>query len=357
MKVAYLPLAVVTLAHAYYGQGEGRAFEVEPTAATQRLLKRYGMLFKKQGSGFVLLNEAYESQPNTYTFLRPIEEAAVFSFALRSAHPELTQYLRLSGQPTFFYFHNLRQERDDAALLSGDAFAGLADRVQLLPQNTTLQWSAGAARQTLLLEDALGQVTTFESMGQQDGISYQHCLNLDLQIGFYTASFADGSKRAFYAGNDAFSNADFGVIDLHVDPSFHAANRSLDGSGQPFLNGGQAVPAHFKIAVATPQTIWRYWVISRQDNLDPNNLRIKADGLSFGEAQTDATSGRITIESLDPVQIHNTPLTGLSLQKRVGDENNTWVDLIEDLPNPTLGALASRVGDPTHYYSDVFVYV
>ena len=338
--------------HEYY-QSVQSAFTFQPQRQTQRLLRRFGLLYRSTRDGFTILYQAIKDETETLVPLRNLPEQFALRFWICTKYPTTGT---VSALPLFrstrqsLYFDNLTDRKDGDTLYLNQAAPAVTaanekDLVSLAP--ISWRFSKAATEPVFVrVQNAHGTVVGTEYCRPHEG--HIQCL-IDLgQIDPGLISITAGSETTeTYYRPESFPNCvPLAAVDLYTGPVVPDTYAFIDSSGVP-------QPKVFTCRIAKQSSTWRYIIVPRF------NTALQAGQLSIEDAdsrytfssptavQTMSGEDAFAIESQGLIPHQEEPIKGLSLRRNS-------VDLIQELPNP--GPDQIIVAD-SGYYSEIHVYV
>lgn len=338
--------------HEYYKSVQS-AFIFRPQRQTQRLLRRFGMLFRSTQDGFTVLYQAIRDETDALVPLRKLPEQFALRFWICANLPYTGM---VSALPLYratrrtLYFDNLFDRKDNDTLYLNRAAPAVTaaneeDLVNLAP--ISWRYSKAASQPVFVrIQNAHGTVVAAEYCRPHEG-NVQCLIDLgEVDPGLVSIT-ADSEETVTYYRPESYPDcAPLAAVDLYVHPNVPAAYAFVDAGGVP-----QAKV--FTCRIAKQSSIWRYIVVPRfNTNLKAGQLSIEDADSRYTfknptEVQTMSGESAFAIESQDPIPHQEAPIKGLSLRR-----NNA--DLIKELPNPAPDQI--MVGD-SGLYSEIQVYV
>ncbi|MGA2889710.1 MAG: hypothetical protein ABSE51_16810 [Terracidiphilus sp.] len=250
MVTQYKPLFEIQCRHAYFGNGICPALQLIPTSECKRLLRRYGCLFRKTGSGGTVFREAQSPWQN-------LSELAPLSFALIDTNGQLELCTEMGTSPTaapdlsVHSFSNVTDYGTEAVdgrafrLLHspGDAFASSA--IPVRPSRFVYEFAKPLTSATLQIFDMLGnEVWKLQTPGKE--LAALSVGLGDLGEGRYRLKIDKADPYDFYLTGTAPATV-WGFVDIFL--------RSLADI--------DATPASFAFSLAPRRSFWRYYIVSQ----------------------------------------------------------------------------------------------
>ncbi|MCB2182636.1 MAG: hypothetical protein KQH63_11450 [Desulfobulbaceae bacterium] len=351
MQSYYLELVRFVFQHEYYASLQG-AFTFQPQKETQRLLSRYGLLFRSTRNGFAILYQAVRDETETLVPLRKLPEQFGLRFWICSVSPFLGV---VSALPLFrstnqvLYFDNLHDRRDgDTLYLNAGAPAATAadenDLKTLAPP--TWRYSKEETKTVFVrVQSADGTVIRSEYCRPYQGNVECRIDMSEVDPGLVSITAGEDTE-IFYCCASPTEGSPLAAVDLYAGSSVPETYAFIDAGGIP-------QPKIFTCRIARRSSLWRYVVVPKfNTSLQAGQLSIEDgdDRYTFGNAtavQTMSGEAAFAIESEDVIPHQQEPIKGLALKR-----NHT--DLIKELPNPGPDQVMAGSGN---FYSEIYVYV
>ena len=302
MSSGYQPLFNVRFAHGFYNDRGGVCpdFAVVPTAACAALMASLGLLFRDQGTGFVVLADVARIDA-LVAWLKASTRGSGpgsngqkggcwswLTFQLVSTNPNFVGItnLPITTNPLDQNLHvaNLVTATDDGALSFG---AGTPTGAEAFYPLTGASLAVAApAGATASLCDLSGAPVA--SAAAQGGAGVRFDLT-PVPAGFYTVAFATAAGKPFAAPKGAPAGyvycpgqpGGFGLIDLLLA-------QPAKGVGNPaafpvVLPAGMISPVSLTLSFAPRDTFWRYYIVS------PSTRGVLSPDLAIAGAGADFT--------------------------------------------------------------------
>jgi hypothetical protein len=352
MRSYYPELARFEFQHEYYESVQS-AFTFQPQWQTQRLLRRFGLLFRSTRDGFTILYQAIKDEFDALVPLRKLPEQFALRFWICTKYPYTGTVSELPlFRPTkqSLYFDNLIDRKDGDTLYLNQAAPAVTaadekDLVSLAP--ISWRYSKAATEPVFVrVQNAHGTVVGTEYCRPHEG-NVQCLIDLgEIAPGLVSITAGSETTETYYRPESFPDCAPLAAVDLYTGPTVPDTYQFVDSDGVP-------QPKVFTCRIAKQSSIWRYIIVPRfNTTLQAGQLSIQdADSrYTFGAptaVQTMSGEAAFAIESQGLIPHQEEPIKGLSLRRNS-------VDLIPELPNP--GPDQIMVGD-SGYYSEIHVYV
>lgn len=363
MKIQFDILFEVEIYHNYYNSGISEDFNIVPTSISQKILRNYGLLFRKTSKGFVVLYE-YVLELEQKHPLKPIEENIKFSFILQSKNPYLINYsnLPLDKKPNQIYrLHNLNDNQQNGNLLltSDDTINHVSqnDRIEIKPQ--LFQYSFESLNETAemeILDELRNPVPKSKrNVAIVDGI-LNYLVNLQsFAPGKYILKVDGDQKLEFYSSDELVGkNNVFGVIDIF-------RNDSVPNLYQFTKPNNDVKQKTYQVKIDNRMTYWKYYIVLKYrvkdvkpDDFsltypDSNGTNVKFESLNKEEL----ADGTVTFPFLSNIELplKQVPVKGIKLDKTNSNGNRLE---IANLPIPSVKTLTKIKNE---LYSNMYVYI
>lgn len=339
-NIYFNTLLKISLSHEYHADGLCNELEIKPTRSTLSLLNKYGILFKKTGSGATLL---YESPDGSTTMKVPVEEELKFTFLFTVNNPAFYTFsdIEFGSEPlSTFYFNNLNP------VINGQNHTILDSKLT----------SPIKLETRLLTVNKLDSTVKFFIIKNIKDEEFKYYFDIksgeskvrlsDFLPGKYTIEQFDfshnkvGTTYTYYYNDEIFSSNLLGVIELFIDSSFNPAN-----------------PVTYLFNFKSRPTIWRYNILKKpatpsltSDNITAATISVKhepdnpADEIIF---KPPTGTDPIVILSNNAVKMKEKGYDKIRLKR------NTEI-LISNLPNSSAEKIEN---DGSNWLSDIYVYV
>lgn len=351
MKIEYDILFEVELVHEYR-DGGGGDFLAEPTPLCRRALDDYGLVFRRNGGGFSVWYEYYTDATGKHP-VRPIEDGAVFSFAVMPSSPYLLNYseLPLTGKG-IYQMDNLNANLRDGKLhLTSDTASSLItgkDKIEMKQRFFDYTFKTDKRSAEITVTDRLKKEVFRKRVLVNEGV---FSCPVDLRRctpGRFILKIDGADKLEFYGDDWLSGKGAFAVIDIFKSPNVDALYRFTGGNGD-------AVKKRYTMKAGARKAFWRYYVVFKnRKRIDPAELTIKhPDGVSFkSEPEKTLSGGSVALPLVSDAAIPFKMKTveGIKLKK-----TGTAPFEVENLPNPSPSALVPDLSGNT--YSEVFIYI
>ncbi|MCP4075097.1 MAG: hypothetical protein GY744_02805 [Gammaproteobacteria bacterium] len=372
MKLIYRPLLNIQLRHSYYASGfSENDFDVHPSLSTSRLFSQYGLILRKNETGFIIYAEV---DPVTVGVavedISPVPEASLkndllgenlgFSFFLQAKNnylSNITALPRYNPGRQIFYVNNLRDDQEPGLLHLGDSFTDqrVGDAIALVSgQTLTYQFETAVNSADLKLDDAFGNTLDIFSFQYTDPLQTTLEYRVDLSVtksmppGRYMLTHVDSTETPliFYFEPQLLIQNPVAVIEIFSS----TVDLTVDNSEQVvedyrFLVDNNIQPVgNYVWQLQARATTWRYNVIKKYDS-SPYSL-INLDDISDFDKTID---GDRAIYVADDERFLSELPAAIALS-----HSGTK---LRNLPSPQLTtALQSGSGEGS-YISDMYVYV
>lgn len=357
MRSHYPELVSFNFQHAYYQSGRS-AFAFFPQKQTQRLLRRFGLLFRSTADGFTILYPAVKDEDDKMVPRRRLPDQFALRFWICPNYPYNGS---ISALPVFrthrqtLYFDNLTDRSDgDTLYVNNEAPTVTTASAKDILRQAPISWRFSKTSPNPILvsvRNAVGTVVKtkrFHPLKDHPHEDKVRCL-IDfgeIDPGLINITAGSEETETYYRPESYPDRAPMAAIDLYAGPSVPEPYRFVDTDGNPQFK-------MFTCRIDRQSSTWRYIIVPRFSTaLQANQLAIEdADSrYTFGsptEIQTMSGEKAFAIESVGMIPHQEEPIKGLSLRKNTAD-------LIEELPNP--GPDQIQVLD-SGIYSEIFVYV
>ena len=351
MKIEYDILFEVELVHEYR-DGGGGDFLPEPTPSCRRALDDYGLVFRRNGGGFSVWYEYYTDATGKHP-VRPMEDGAVFSFAVMPSSPYLLNYseLPLTGKG-IYQMDNLNANlRDGKLLLTSDTASSLItgkDRIELKPRFFDYTFETPKRSAEISVSDSLGKEVLRKRVIVNQGV---FSCPVDLRRcppGRFVLKIDGADPLEFYGDDWLAGKGAFAVIDIFKSPNVDALCRFTDGNGD-------AAKKRYTMKAGARKAFWRYYVVFKnRQSIDPAELTIEhPGGVTFSNEPEKTLSGgsvALPLVSGAAIPFKMKTVKGIKLKKTGAGQFD-----VENLPNP---APSTLVPDSSgKIYSEVFIYI
>jgi hypothetical protein len=376
ISAGYQPLFNVAFRHGYYNDRGGVCpdFAVAPTAACATLMASLGLLFRDQGTGFVVLVDAARvgalvAWLKTMTRNSPPGRGcwAWLSFQLVSTNADFVGITNLpittNTLDRNLHVTNLATEPVEDSLAFG---AGIPTGAEAFYPLTGASLSINApAGATASLCDISGAPVITATAPAGGGLGFDLAA---LDAGFYREALADAAGKPFTAPKGSATGyvyvpgqpGGFGLIDLLL-----AQPRKDVGTTAAFpvdVATGAVGAVSLTLSFAPRNTFWRYYIVSpsTRGKLSPD-LAIEGQGADFtrssealpngDEAVVFAASAALPLRRISP---YHFKLSGQRHAPSGGRDNVTVARLPAAAAAPVWPALS---GDVLSGSSEIYVYV
>jgi hypothetical protein len=260
MTTSYQVLCSVVMQHSYFTDGQLR----EPTAATTARLRRAGLLFKHQPSGFVVLYASSSAANQSPKLLRKaLAPAFPLVFGLTPRDPYFLNYsdLPLLKAPGHAYCLGAWAGSDGRNLQAG-AMVGGVDQLLLRPLVFGVPVVAGAGA----IE--LRPYPVGSSIAPLDGTANTTSLTFDVRnwgSGRYQLQIGNAKPEVFYADADLAAARPWGLLALEATV--------LDGDPAPC----------YSLCFGARSTVWQYQLVGRRPLPARLTIETNTPGLHFAQ--------------------------------------------------------------------------
>ncbi len=342
----------VNVEHNYYTEGKSHDFEISPTEECSRVLKNYGLLFKRTASGFVLFYKGYKDSASVIQPLKPVNKDCVYTFTVKLNNPFFVNFSELPviNKPEgIYYFDNLTLNKNAAneLLLVDDTikkYAGDKDAIVLKSSIYSYEVTTASPSSDLKILDKAGNILRDVTINNSGGkIKAQFDLT-SLPVGVYKTT-ADGILyETFYKDPKLLYENIWGIIEIFKNSSVPADYRFADSAGN-------VTSKPYKITFQRRATFWKYIVINKYKLVTPGlNVQIGANPPISGVAHTlpDGTPATL-FQVAAASDFTEVPVKNIKLS------SNTDV-LIDNLPNPDFEIIKPDL-PANKVYSEIYVYI
>ena len=339
-KIIYNKYLSIRLLHEFYAENNCNDFIIQPTASTEKIFRKYGILFKNVSNGCVLLYEA-EDDIGTPKILVDEDIKLTFTFHLKnSLFPNFTNVIFSSESSSVHYFNNL------SPTISGNEHtildAGIAAPIPLFTTLLRLTKENSTASY-VILRDLNGNGFKTKFNAELDELKID--LN-EFEHGTYTVQQYDNSNTPLGASYTYYYNKE-----LSGDLPYCVFELFLDDTYDP------TTPVIFLFNFKSRETFWRYNILKNEanppvavDDVNASTISVQhepdnpSDEISFAAA---SGTDPIVIPSSDVVKLTEEGFDKIRLYK------NSDI-LLSNLPNATADKLDFSGGS---WVSDIYVYV
>jgi hypothetical protein len=372
----YLPLFNIAFTHGYYNDRGGACpdFAVTPTAACAALMASLGLLFKDQGTGFVVLADAARVDALVAWLKTNTRDSGPgkgcwswLSFQLVSTNANFVGITNLpittSTLEQNLHVANLATATASGALTFGAGIpTGAEAFYPLTGASLSIDAPAGTAASLCDISGAPVISATAQGGG---GVTFDLT---PLAAGFYSVALADAAGKPFAAPKGAPAGyvyvpgqaGSFGLIDLLL-----AQPRPGLGTAAAFpvdVAKGTVGAVALTLSFAPRDTFWRYYIVSptTRGKLSPD-LAIEGQGADFArssealpngdEAVVFAASTALPLHRISP---YHFKLTGQRHAPSGGRESVSIARLPAAAAAPVWPAPS---GDVLTGSSEIYVYV
>ncbi|WP_420238196.1 hypothetical protein ACOBR2_00880 [Telmatobacter bradus] len=353
MSTQYNAIFEVQCRHAYFASGICPALQWIPTSDCQRLLQRYGCLFRNTSGGGVVFRDANSPWQN-------LSELAPLNFALMDTGGQLTSCTEMGSAPSVapdlnvYAFSNAADygtETVDGNALqllhsSGDAFTGNA--IPAHPARFVYPLAQPMTSALVQIVDPLGnEVWKLQT-------SALAALSLDLRElneGRYQLKINNADPYDFYLTGTAPA-AVWGYVTIYPAR----------------LTNTDAGPASFLLSLASRQSYWRYYIVSQS----PTDRSYENSSITLAPPKGGKSSGSATVsfsaptsqslngppawifESADPIALYEYPADHYEVTLR-NNSQSSGTALPYARANTT--RLMKDASGNVRYCSEIFVYL
>lgn len=346
---SYKPLFKLVVHHNYYAEQPSNDFRLVPTAETQKLVKKLGLVLKDSNGEWILMYEENKLDG----LLSEVEKRpeVKFMFFLYSSNPYFINFtdLPIESRSEFFYFsNNIVKKAEDTIYMHKAEFAGVKDRFGLKQE---LEISGNGQEKLIELKDEVGNIVYTKKLGAEEKMILT---NQNVPLGKYEL-FENGKSQNTLI---LFSN-------VPVLKPIAIVEISLSGIvKEEFINGVKEneVPFYnYKISFSSRSTFWKYFLIGKY-NSNLKNTTIDSGGSSYkfkGPEMVKMKSGDDAVmfvsESplpLKQIQDHRFQLKNV----RMGIVNGKTI--MERLPSPSPEIIKPESRDEnSKVYSEIVIHI
>lgn len=355
MKIEFQPAFAVDILHDYYPDGISQDFSVVPTPHCQRILQKYGLLFKPSPAGFgVLYETAGGAKPKC-----PFEQPLNLSFVLRSKSAYLYNYSELpldkSFQQAFVLSNRQKNLSNGQRLLSADPageFLSALDLLDLRQQRFQVATESSADSVLWELFDNQQALLQRQRVATVEGVATYLVDLSQRQPGRYLLRRDGIEYLHFYADEQLTGRSPFGLIEIAIDPSVTDAFRFVDADGSVLFR-------RYQLKLPVRKTTWEYFVVANYETeLKATDLTVSLDDppVTFNrQPAVTLADGRTAVPFVADrlLPLTKQPVVGITLKKKKGP--STARLQIDNLPNPAVNEIIPAAGDKV--ISRVYVYV
>ena len=362
----------IKLRHSFYGSGfAADQFDILPSPLTAKIINQYGLVLRKNKTGFVLYTEVDASsvgdaveginptpQPRLKNELSG--ETLRFNFFLQAKNNYLfniTELSRYNPGRELFYFNNFRDDQELGLLYLGDSFTGqrVGEAIALVTAETiTYVFKTDVNAATIVLDDSFRNTLHSYNFSNDDPTMTTSEYRVDLSnvnampAGRYSLTHVGSAEDplVFYYEPELFELNPLAVIEIiNSTVNLTADHSELVSSDYQFLLNDEIQSIDdYVLQLEARATTWRYNVIKKYDS-NPYTL-VNLDEIS------DFTK---TIEGEQAIFIADSERV-LSDQPSTIALNHSGTKL-RNLPSPQLTTQLQQGASEDSYISDMYVYV
>lgn len=354
-NVRYEPLCVVELQHEYYTHKRFADFQLQPTAATEILMRQYGLLLKRIENKYYLLAQTEQMRPK-----RMLDKTLCWSFFLYLKNEYFTNFTNIrldSFRQHLYHFSNLAnnapnkvpfltrpiasyqknmvyQLGDWVQTPDGKCWEAIATTITQAPKADSEQWQPCATTTPCAsFQDRLPVLSVAQALND---IAQQPLLGLDSASANYNQAVlpkqlaerpalyyrpkADNATAWCYVGDKAWYQSPFAVIDIHYHPALSSDYALLDDKQQ-------LRSPNYVIRFGNRSTLWRYLIYNKTADL----LQDKSAQYQFVKIND------CEFVSKKPIPLTQEPLRSLMLQIPT-------FGAVNPLPNPGVAQIIPQEG-------------
>jgi hypothetical protein len=264
----YKTLYKLSVFHNYYAEQPSNDFRLVPTAESEKLAKRLGLIIKDNDGEYVLMYEPEKLEgllaevENKY----PIK----FTYLLYSSNPYFINFtdLPIENRSGIYYFsNNMVNQSDKTTYMHPSEFAGITESADL---KTEIEISANEKEKLIELKDDHGMVVYKSKLSQGEKLIIS---NKNVSLGKYQL-YENGKLTSTFV---LFSN-------VPVKRPIAIVDISLSGIiKKEFMNGVKEneVPFYnYAISFSSRNTFWKYFLIGKY-NTNLKNTVIDSGGIKL----------------------------------------------------------------------------
>lgn len=345
----YKSLFKLVVLHNYYAEQPSNDFRLVPTADSQKMAKKLGLILKAADGENILLYE----EDKIEGLLAEVEKKPLikFTYLLYSSNP---YFINFTDQPIesrseIFYFSNNTVNRsEESNILHKSDHAGKADRFTLLKE---LKVSGDGQEKLIELKDDQGQVIFKKNIGAEEKLIITNQL---VPIGKYHFHENGKHQSTFVLFTEVPVLRPIAIVDI-----------SLSGAiKEEFINGVKEneIPFYsYKISFSARSTFWKYFLISKY-NSNLKNTTIDSGESEFkfkGPEQVKMKNGQDAV-----MFVSNSPLPLRQIQDlrfqlknvRMGIVNGKTI--MDRLPSPSPETIKPDSRDEnSKVYSEIIIHI
>ena len=360
MNLVYTTLFEVHLRHTYYTDGGARGIRVVPTPGCRRILDRYGLIFRTDGTSFAV---AARVEPDTDppVLRQPFgSENIAFRFLLQVSDPLFlngTNLPNYDGQRTLYYFDNLRDDREDSRRYLGDSSQGqrMGSPIGAVFRSIYIhRFDVPQTSAVVELHDRFGtrKLAAAVDFAHPGEAASAYVIDLssipDTPAGRYTVSDNHGGRESFYYDPSLRGRDVFGLLEIYNRTDALTPNQSNEVPPEyRFVDKDRVTGKGVYALEFTPRaTIWRFIVTKIHEN---NGIALQ--GLSITGGVTFSTSSV-------PGRVIFTSDGALPLQEQArGFQLEHDSTKLRTLPEPKISSPLHRRSSIGDLVSDQYIYL
>ncbi len=353
VQFAYQTLFSLKVTHSYYTQQTSPDFQIKPTAGSQVLANKMGVILKVNQTGITIIGDV--SKPEVLLYYLQQYEGLKFSFWLHTSQPYFISITDLPTENlhTLLYFSNtiLHQKGTDETLLHPAHFVSGTDRYAV--RSGYYEFPAQPKETPLEIKDASGRTI-------KSGIAPAHtAYTFDLN------GLSEG-KYSVFAGKKELES----FVYTGLKPELKAI-----GLVEIFLTGAlkeelihivkeRDVPntRTYQIAFQARSTYWKYFIVSKYSNgLQHSSIATNDKNIAFkGPEQVALANGvpAFMFQSKEALPLSELSPYSFQLKKNKNADENNGRTIINRLPHPPLGLVKPQTrSDTSKVFSEIIVYI
>jgi hypothetical protein len=361
----YKILFSVIFQHDYYKNGLCPDFITIPTDNTSKILRKTGLIFKSNRTGFHVLGDT-EQQGSNFKLKKEFEKNQKLTFLLKLNKYNFINFTDIpinKDKNQVFYFNNLTSYES-----SGNLFLINKDEIPKTSANNSL--IKLASKYYKYFYTGTGTNKTAILSFPDDGIILNKSLEnnsgeFDFQFDLSNYNTGrcefnvDAITDKFYSANEYYGQNIFAIIEIFIKDTVPSNYQFIDSSF--FVQKKEYI-----IPFTNRSTIWRYFVYDKITN-SLNNPNIIMSGREF-KLETALTTEYpdkyslykfTSVEPGVPTNVDKIPLTEEKITsiKLHGEINAISKDIIMNMPNPDVSLIKPDITDTNKIFSDIIIYV